>query len=177
MPAGDYLLGLACFAALLTATLGGAWLLLRKRFGDLSGSPAAVAAIVLFAFAFARDQLVLAPGSIDILNFHLPGVGRWIQTGSLWDVHNWVADTAAGNYPNNGDLVLLAAVLPWHSDFLSHLVPYAYYALTGLGVYAVAVEAGAPRAAAATAACLVLALPVVALPALANSFPDTIATE
>src|SRR5688572_2188420 len=63
---------------------------------------AAIAAIVLFALALARDQLVLAPGSVDILNFHLPGVVRWIQTGSLWDIHDWVANTAAGRYPNNG---------------------------------------------------------------------------
>jgi 4-amino-4-deoxy-L-arabinose transferase-like glycosyltransferase len=244
MPAGDYLLGLACFAAMLIATVGGAWLLLGKRFGHLTGParglalatlatcgvlavhlvpgilgllgrgsvlaasllwlgaatlvprgraapPAgdprpepepvsralagvAVAAIALFAVAFAHNQLVLAPGSIDILNFHLPGVGRWLQTGSLWDIHNYVPDTAAGNYPNNGDVLLLAAVLPWHSDFLSHLVPYLFYGLTGLSVYAVAAEAGAPRAAAASAACLVLAIPVVAVPALVNSFPDVV---
>src|SRR5829696_3646655 len=151
MPAGDYVLGLACFTAMLTATAGGAWMLLGKRFGQLRGTSrvlgmailvtcgvlavhlvpgvlgllgrgsvliasglwlaaavlvrpagdsepavgasappasepvstalagAAIAAIVVFGIAFARDQLVLAPGSIDILNFHLPGVGRWIQ--------------------------------------------------------------------------------------------------
>jgi hypothetical protein len=246
MPAGDYLLGLACFAAMLIATVGGAWLLLGKRFGHLSGparalalailatcgilavhlmpgilgllgrgsvliasglwlaaaalvrpssapvsgdepppppepepvssalAGVAVAAIVLFVLAFAHDQLVLAPGSVDILNFHLPGIGRWIQTGSLWDIHNYVPDTAAGNYPNSGDVLLLAAVLPWHSDFLSHLVPYVFYGLAGLSVYAVAAEVGAPRAAAATAACLVLAIPVVAVPALVNSFPDVV---
>src|SRR4051812_21586047 len=161
MPAGGYLLGLACFATMLIATVGGAWLLLGKRFGHLTGSArvlalailatcgvlavhlvpgilgllgrgsvlvasalwlagaalvrpspdapvptegppptkpperepissalagVAVAATVLFALAFAHNRLVLAPGSIDILNFHLPGVGRWIQTGSLWDI-------------------------------------------------------------------------------------------
>jgi hypothetical protein len=247
MPAGDYLLGLACFGAMIAATAGGAWLLLRKRFEDLTGAPraiglavlvtcgvlavhmvpgilgvlgrgsvlacsalwlgaallvparrhpgpsgppapvpppsspmawvlagAAVAAAVLFLLAFARNRIVLAPGSIDILNFHLPGVARWIQTGSLWEIHNWVPDTAAGNYPNNGDVVLLAAVLPWHSDFLSHVVPYLFYALTGLTAYAVAAAVGAPRAAAAALACLLLAIPVVAVPALANSFPDTV---
>ncbi len=246
MPTGDYVLGLACFIAMLAATAGGAWLLLTKRFDHLSGAPRAIAfsilvtcglvgvhllpgilgvlargsvlgaaalwlgaailirpsrtapgsepaesappseraswllagtavgAIVLFTLAFARDQLVLAPGSVDILNFHLPGIARWIQTGSVWDIHNWVPDTAAGNYPNNGDLVLLAAILPWHSDFLSHLVPYAYYGLGGVTVYAVAAEVGAPRSAATAAGCLFLAIPSVVVPALANSFPDVI---
>ncbi len=134
----------------------------------------AVAAIVLFALAFARNQLVLAPGSIDILNFHLPGIARWIQTGSLWDRPQLGRRHGGGQLPNKGDLVLLAAVLPWHSDFLSHLVPYAFYGLTGLTLYAVASEVGAPRAAAVAAACLFLALPVVIVPALVNSFPDAI---
>ena len=246
MPTGDYVLGFACFLAMLAATAGGAWLLLTKRFAHLRGATRAIAfavlatcgvlavhlvpgvlgilargsvlvaaaawlaaaalvrpggpppeaepapsrpagetvswvfagvalgTLVLFTLAFARDQLVLAPGSVDILNFHLPGVVRWIQTGSLWDIHDWVADTAAGRYPNNGDLVLAAAVLPWHSDFLSHLVPYAYYGLTGATVYAVAGELGASRPAAISAACLLLSVSVVPVPALVNSFPDVI---
>ena len=47
MPAGDYLLGLACFGAMLAAVTGGAWLLLSKRFGDLTGAPRAIGLAVL----------------------------------------------------------------------------------------------------------------------------------
>jgi hypothetical protein len=133
-----------------------------------------VLSIAAFTLAFARDQLVLAPGSIDILNFHLPGVASWIRDGSIWNVHEFVADISPGRYPNNGDVVLLAAILPWHSDFLSHLLPYGFYALCGLATYAVSAELGAPRSAAASAGCLLMALPIVAAPALANSFPDVI---
>ncbi len=145
-----------------------------------SGRPAGVLAAlcVLSAvggmLALGSDALFLAPGSIDILNFHLPGIASWIQDGSIWGVHEFVADVSPGRYPNNGDVILLAAILPWHSDFLSHLLPYAYYLLAGLATYALAIELGASRAASATAGALLLALPIVALPALANSFPDVI---
>ena len=128
--------------------------------------------VVAGMLALGADQLVLAPGSIDILNFHLPGIASWIQEGSIWGVHEFVVDVSPGRYPHNGDVVLLAAILPWHSDFLSHLVPYAYYLLSGVAVFALAVELGASRAAAAVGGALPLAMPIVALPALANSFPD-----
>ena len=135
---------------------------------------ACVLSVVAATLALGRDRLFLAPGSIDILNFHLPGIASWIQEGSIWGVHEFVPDVSPGRYPNNGDVVLLAAILPWHSDFLSHLLPYAYYLLSGVATYAVAVELGASRAAATTAGSLLLAMPIVALPALANSFPDVI---
>ena len=120
------------------------------------------------------DQSVLAPGSIDVLNFHLPGVAQWIQDGSIWHVDNFLADVAPGNYPNNGDVILLAAVLPWRNDFLSHLAIYPFYALTGVGIYALAAELRAPRPAGVLAGCLLLAIPAVAIPALVQSFPDAV---
>lgn len=133
-----------------------------------------VGAVVLFTLAYLRDQLVVAPGSIDILNFHLPGVGRWIQTGSIWGINEFVADLSPGRYPANGDVLLLAATLPWKSDFLAHLVPYPYYVLTGFSAYACARELGAPGPSSAAAGALVLAIPAVAVPALTNSFPDVV---
>jgi hypothetical protein len=184
------MLGLLARGSVLVCT--GLWLgaalLVRPAPGVSEPSPAPPssgrAAVVLAAggavsiaaatLALGSDGLFLAPGSIDILNFHLPGIASWIQDGSIWGVHEFVADVSPGRYPNNGDLVLLAAILPWHSDFLSHLVPYAYYLLAGLATYAVAIELGASRAAATTAGSLLLAMPIVALPALANSFPDVI---
>ena len=132
------------------------------------------ALIAVFVAAMMLDQAVLAPGSIDVLNFHLPGVAQWIQDGSIWHVDNFLADVAPGNYPNNGDVILLAAVLPWRNDFLSHLAIYPFYALTGLGVYALAAELRAPRPAGVLAGCLLLALPAVAIPALVHSFPDAV---
>ena len=137
---------------------------------------AAVGAVftAVFVTAMLLDQATLAPGSVDILNFHLPGIGEWIQTGSIWGVHNFLPDVSPGNYPNSGDVILLAAVLPWRSDFLSHLAIYPFLALTSVGIYALAAELRAPRSASVLAGCLALTLPVVAIPALVHGFPDAV---
>ena len=137
-------------------------------------SGAVVCLTTLFGAAMALDQAVIPPGSIDMLNFHLPGVGAWMQSGSIWQVDNFVANIAPGNYPNNGDILLLAAVLPWSNDFLSHLAIYPFWALAGVAVFALATELRAPRPAAAVAGCLLLATPAVAIPALVHSYPDAV---
>jgi hypothetical protein len=138
------------------------------------GAALAVALTSTFALAFLIAQAATPPTAIDTLTFHLPGVARWIETGSIWQVDNMVANVAHGNFPNNGDVVLLAAVLPWHNDFLSHLSMYPFYVLTGLAVYALARELRARPAIAAVASCLVLTIPAVALPALALSLVDAL---
>src|SRR5690348_12419491 len=92
---------------------------------------AAIAGVSIFAVATAINQLAVAPASVDLLNFHLPTVARWIQSGSIWHVSELLPNVAPGAYPDSGDVVLLAAVLPWHDDFLAHLALYPYYALTG----------------------------------------------
>ena len=47
---------------------------------------------------------------IDSLTFHLPNIGRWIQSGSIWRIDQFVPLQANGNYPHNGDLVFLSVV-------------------------------------------------------------------
>lgn len=132
------------------------------------------AGLAVFGLAFMLDQAAVAPGSIDILNFHLPGVVRWIESGSIWQVDNLLPYVAPGNYPNNGDVILLAAILPWHNDFLSHLAMYPFWALTGVATYALGRELGARRSAAALGGAAVVAIPAVAAPALAHSLVDTV---
>src|SRR5919201_2295230 len=116
-------------------------------------------AVLVFTVASAFNQLAVAPASVDLLNFHLPTVARWIQGGSIWHVSELLPNVAPGAYPNNGDVVLLAAALPWHDDFLAHLAPYPFYTLTGVAVYGLARELGAAVAWALLAAALVLAVP------------------
>lgn len=244
VPAGDYIEGLFLFGAMLSGTVGGAWLIARRRFGHLSGAvrvvaigllttlgilavhvaPAALgvltrgtvlAATVLwvgvaaatpavrrgpsaprrlpadgammsipavicligvatFVLAFFADQATVPPTGIDVLSFHLPGVARWIETGSIWQVDNLLPYAALGNYPNNGDVILLAAVIPWHNDFLSHLSIYPFFVLTGAATYTFARELGAVRSTAAIAATTLLAIPVVAAPALVLSLVDCV---
>ncbi|HEX6116170.1 MAG TPA: phospholipid carrier-dependent glycosyltransferase [Solirubrobacterales bacterium] len=135
---------------------------------------AAIGLLGLLGLAVAHDQAFVAPTAVDTLNFHLPGVAAWIETGSIWQIDVYLPFVAPGHYPNNGDALLLAAVLPWQSDFLAHLVLWPVYALVGVAVYALARELGAARQASISAAVLILALPAVILPALINTYPDAL---
>jgi dolichyl-phosphate-mannose-protein mannosyltransferase len=123
--------------------------------------------------ALLSDRVTTPSTSIDVLNFHLPGVVRWIETGSLWQIDVFLPDVAPGNYPNNGDVILLATVLPWKNDFLAHFAMYPFFVLTGVATYAIARELGASRAAGALAGCLVLAIPAVSIP-VANGLVDAV---
>lgn len=134
----------------------------------------AVVAIALFVLAVARDRMYQATLSVDSLNFHLPGVAAWIQSGSIWQIDIFLSDVSPAHYPNNGDIVLLASVLPWRSDFLVNFAMYPSYFLTGVAVYALALEMGAARAGATSCAALVLAIPSVALPALFGVLVDSL---
>jgi hypothetical protein len=135
---------------------------------------AGLAALSTYAFASAREFVVQAPLALDTLNFHLPGVARWIETGSIWQIDELVPDLYFGNYPNNGDVVLLATVLPWRNDFLTHLTLYPFLALVVLAVYTLGRELRAPRAAALAFGVALASAPAVAHTALYNAMPDAI---
>jgi hypothetical protein len=130
--------------------------------------------VAVAAVAYLRSTGTVPTMGIDALSFHLPGVGEWIQTGSLWEVGHFVPNQAQGYYPGNGDLMLLAGSLPWEDDAFLRFVGIPFLALTGLAVYAMAVELGSSRPAAATAAALFLSIPVVMLPALQDVMPDAV---
>lgn len=135
---------------------------------------AGVAVVGVFTLAFVRDQIITPSASIDFMNFHMAGVARWIESGSLWQVDTLLPFVAPGNYPNNGDVILLAGTLPWSNDFLAHLVMLPFLPLTGLAVYAVARRLGALAAPAAIAGALVVAIPVVAIPPLSHAIVDSV---
>jgi len=128
----------------------------------------------LFFLAFAASQLVVPTGSIDFGTFHLPNVIRWMQSGSIWQIDNFLPAVAPGNYPNNGDVLILAFVLPWHNDFLAHGAMWSAYALTGLAMFALARRLGAGLPVALMAACLLLAIPAVAVSAMRQSLTDSL---
>ncbi len=246
MSAGDYLAGVAIFVPMLAGALGGAWLLLRRRFGALAGAeavvaygvlatlallaihvvpamlgllgrgsvllaaalwvggcalvprvtgppsappvdagdpndriswPLALAAAVLlgvFFLAFVRDQLLVPASSVDFATFHMPDIARWIQSGTIWDVAAFVPSVAPGNYPNNGDVMMLAFVLPWHNDFLAHFGIWVFYPLAGVATYALARRLGAPRPASLIAGTLLLAIPAVAVSTLSIGLVDAV---
>lgn len=115
-----------------------------------------------------------APAGIDTLSFHLPTVAGWVQSGTIWRVDNFIPDLFFGNYPNNGDVVLLASLLSWHNDFLTHFAIYPFIPLGVVAAYCVARELGAPASAAVLLALTVMSVPVVLEPALNNALPDAV---
>jgi hypothetical protein len=182
---GELARGAVLAAALLV--LAAAWLLKPARAvvrdpvqrppvgGGASIAIAVLAVGGLAAYEVARLRGLLgAPLTfIDLLGFHLPGVARWIQTGTVWQVDQFLPGFATAQYPNNGDLLLLATVLPWRDLAFARLPGVLFFVLTGVSVYALAIELGARKAAAATFAAFALAVPPVSIYAL-EGLPDDI---
>ena len=119
---------------------------------------------------WAGDELV----GVDPLTFHLPNIGRWIQNGSMWHIDQFVPLLAHGNYPNNGDVVLLSTVLPWHNDFLVRLPITFFLATMAVAVFAVARELRASHAAAVLAEATAVSLPVVGVATIPRALPDSL---
>ena len=134
----------------------------------------ATGGLVLMASLVVASRLTVPTYAVDALNFHLPGVAAWIQSGSIWQIDVYNPDISPGHYPQNGDVMVLAAVLPWKNDFLAHLAMYPFLALVGAAVYAASLELRASRAASVLAGCLVVAVPSVSLPALEGGLTDPV---
>jgi len=115
-----------------------------------------------------------APQGVDTLSFHLPGVARWIQSGSIWQIDELLPDLYFGNYPNSGDVLLLSTVLPWRNDFLTHFAMVPFIGLTAVATYALGRELRAPAAPAALLGVMVASVPVVVEPGLLNALPDPV---
>jgi hypothetical protein len=144
----------------------------RRASWVMAGLAAAFAAVAALADLgrWAGDELV----GVDPLTFHLPNVGRWIQLHSMWQIDQFVPLLAHGNYPNNGDVVLLSTVLPWHNDFLVRLPITFYLVTTAIAIFAVARELRAPLAASVLAGAVVVSLPVVGIATIPRALPDSL---
>jgi hypothetical protein len=143
--------------------------------GRLSWALAAigVGAVLLVALAYLAGAAQVAVEGNDYLTFTMPNLGRWIQSGSLWMSNQFTPLIQTSTYPNNGDAILLSALLPWHDDALVRLANLPLYALLGASVYALSRELGARRSTAALMGSLVLSIQDVSLPALQDIKPDT----
>lgn len=124
------------------------------------------------ALMLLRDLAGAPITSIDAQNFQVPIVARWLQGDSLWGLHQFIADYSNATYPQNGNLLVAAVMLPFDSAFLARLVAAPYWAMAGLSVYAVAREIGAPRAAAPLAGAAFAAIPVMTRAGLAGVQTD-----
>ena len=142
--------------------------------GRLSWAIAATAAaavlgqVLLFLVERGREPV----RAFDALTFHLPGVARWIQSGTIWQLDDLHPGYAFGNYPQNGDVLQLAVMLPFENDAFVRLVGFPLLLLTGIAVYALACELRAPRASAVVFAAALAAVPVAQLPALEEAQVD-----
>ena len=132
----------------------------------------AVALVVWLVLAAMIERAPVAVTNLDALNFHLPGIAHWIQEGGFWQIGQWVPDLAHGNYPQNGDLLDLSVVMPWHNDAFVRLVGVPLLGLTALAVYAIAAELGAARASAALWAATFASMPAVVQPAALEVLTD-----
>lgn len=127
-----------------------------------------------YVLAFLRVNRSVAVSDIDSTAFHLPVVARWIETGSVWRLDDFVYGWGFGAYPQTGNLLQTAVVLPWHDDFLLRAVGPVFLLLCAVGAYALATEIGARRAPAAAFAALVPMVPAAVGPGLANGQTDAI---
>jgi hypothetical protein len=135
---------------------------------------ATAAALAIYLIAVLRSRLFMAPTGVDTLTFHLPNVARWIESGSLWQIDQFIPLQSHGHYPHNGDIVLLSTILPWSNDFLAHQAMAPFLAMTAVAVYALGRELRASWPAAVGGACLVAAVPIVTVPALATTLVDAV---
>lgn len=121
----------------------------------------ALGATAAYLLALALEHRGDFPVSPDTVSFHLPNVARWIQSGSFWQVDDFVPNRAFGNYPQTADVLHMALVLPWRRDFLIPLANYPLTALLGLALFCCARELRAPVPAAMLVVAVPVAMPVI----------------
>ncbi|HYI38049.1 MAG TPA: glycosyltransferase family 39 protein [Thermoleophilaceae bacterium] len=108
----------------------------------------------------------------DTMTFVLPNLLAWMQSGSVWDVHQYTPLLANGNYPHNGDLLFLGTILPFDSDAYIRAAGLPFAAVAGVAVYALARELRATRSGSALMAATVVALPVFQISAFEGAKAD-----
>ena len=182
---------LSAGAVALTAGLGAvaAWRLIPAHRGTVAGpAPAPVAAdadatrriVAAVGLALAAVWLLAAlfevrgeaPSHVDALSFSLPGVAGWIESGSIWHVGEFLPYLQVRTYPNNGDVLALAAILPWRDDAFLRLLAVPLLAMTAAAVYGVARELRAPASTSALLGAGVAATGAAGGSALFDLKPD-----
>ena len=136
----------------------------------LAGTGAALTAASCIAYVQANATVHV--NSVDVLAFHLPGVIRFIQTGTMWQTTQYLVGQAQGNYPQFGDLLLLAVVLPWHSIAFIRYVDPLLLALAAVSTYGISREIGVPARPRPATSVLVACALISIRPALGTALVD-----
>jgi hypothetical protein len=147
-----------------------------QRGGDVDRVLAAVgvAGFAIWVAVAAIEHRAAAPAGFDAASAYLPTAARWIQAGSIWGIHDWVPNAFYGSGPGNGSVIVAAAILPWHDDFVARFAIYPFIALTAVGLYALARELRAPPPAAALGGVMLTSIPVVVQPGLVDALLDPV---
>ena len=133
---------------------------------------AAIAAFSAEALIAIFRELGEPSTRVDTTTFHLPQVARWIQTESIWGIHQFIPLQAHANYPHNGDIIHLASVLPWRNDAFARAASWPYVAIAGISVYALARRIGTARGPAALGAGMFVCIPSVIFAATGGALTD-----
>ena len=145
----------------------------RSGVVSIAIATAAVGCVTVYALARLRAVLAVPITDVDMLGFHLPGIARFIQTGTIWRVDQFLPGFATAQYPDNGDFLILSTILPWRDLAFVRLLPALFYALAGVATYVLALELRASRAAAATMGAAAVIVPALSLLAF-DGLPDAI---
>lgn len=128
----------------------------------------------VLAFAYLTTVATAAVTHVDFMEFHGPMVAHWIQESSLWEILSLYPTHHTGYDPHNGEVLQLAVVLPWRSDFAVRFVNVPYLVVTAMALTSMARHLGAGVSTAVLYAAVVVFLPVVLLLGLLTGKPDPI---
>jgi Dolichyl-phosphate-mannose-protein mannosyltransferase len=134
----------------------------------------AAAGVAVAAVAAAWSGTGAPSTESDTLTFHLPNIARWIQTGSVWGIHDFAPLQPTGHYPQSGDVVVMSTLLPWKSDAFVRAAGLPFFALSALAVYAIAKEAGASRASGVLLGALFASVPAFAIESFEGAKTDPV---
>lgn len=134
-----------------------------------------IAAITAVFSLVAANSVFLAPAaitSVDATTFHLPIVVSWIQSGSVWEIWQFVPDQWHGYYPMTGNVYQLVGILPWGSEFAVRLLGVPLLGLALAALYGSCRELGAGRASSYLVSAAALSYPAVTLYVAERPTPD-----
>ena len=138
---------------------------------------AAAAAAAAYALAMVlelRTELIEPANTVDTTTFHLPEVASWIRSESLWGIHQFIPLQAHANYPQNGDVIHLATVLPWRNDAFARPIGWVFVALIAFAVYALARRTGATRPISCITSIAFASVPALILSTTSGTLTDPI---
>lgn len=144
----------------------------RESLGAWAVAAPAILAVGTAVIASVRVGSSRAFDQVDWMSFTLPNVANWIHAGSFFNSTQFLPLFPVSAYPNNGDVLYLAAILPFHDDAFVRFVGVPVVAVIGLAAYALARELRAPASVAVLAAAVVLSLRAVTNPVLEGGKPD-----